>query len=960
MTPSPLEEADKELRKPIYGGLISPPVLQACAHNWEALNALAFAEANVIVCRCKKCFVLFLDCRRDDPQIANLLHLTTMPIDPNDALISMERRVAYAKHVMRSLRSIEIEKAICKHDPVHWISNWVYAHDPRETAAYVPFDPFPKQCQFIEWLIEREAERKSGLCEKSRDGGVTTLGAAYGAHGLLFREGFRMGFGSQKLEYVDHLGDPKSIFEKIRFILRQLPEWQLPKGWDPRKHDNFCRIMNPQLGGTLVGESGDDIGRGDRTSVYWLDEAAVVEHADMVEAALSQTTNVRIYVSTPRGPGNWFYRKRFGGALPVFTIAWTDDPRKDDEWLEKQKAELEPHVVAQELLLDYTASIEGIFVPALWVRAAVDLELPASGPVKAGMDIADEGSDKTVIVTGQGPMIDMPISWQGINTNQTAYKAIEECRAKGVTLVNYDAVGVGCIDGATLISGVPVADIRAPRLVRTLSGASVSTRGFRKGVADLYRVRTRSGRSVTVTEAHRFLTPAGWRPLSHLAIGWPIAVDDSDCDERRWGKPTSCWDRYLDDRCPYGGRAHYFSNDAASKASQPHEQAGIGLDLLRSFLLNGRPSTGCFWSLLVGLGTFAKVLLREAADALFPHNSQGAFQSLRWTRPNCRGAQPHPSATRVLDAILFSGERLTDEESRQRFLGINQSDARRRCGFGIETTCEEWRSHRALIDAEIAVRPLSSCQSLVEELSLRHGSNSWDDIQDVQWVRKGEFYDIHVPLWQNYEAGGIWHHNSGVKGVWQDMAMDDAKSDANYENIPANPKLPFLAVAIHGGTPASERYWPDGQTSAEKFQDVNGEMWWCLRQRFERTYEFVNATDEQRRDPIWQGQHRAEDLISIPDHPELIAEISTPLLVRNERGKIGRESKKNMKKRGIKSPNFADALCYYFNPFGEFTITGSPKEESVVSRAPKGTWGEADRVREDENGIGATILNMKF
>lgn len=126
---------------------------------------------------------------------------------------------------------MQLEIALCKRDPVHFINQWVYGHDPRESASYVPFDLFPKQAEFVEWMIAREESRTSGLSEKSRDGGITTLGAAYGAHGLLFREGFRMGFGSQKLEYVDHLGDPKSIFEKIRFILRQLPEWMMPKGW---------------------------------------------------------------------------------------------------------------------------------------------------------------------------------------------------------------------------------------------------------------------------------------------------------------------------------------------------------------------------------------------------------------------------------------------------------------------------------------------------------------------------------------------------------------------------------------------------------------------------------------------------------------------------------------------------------------------------------------------------------
>lgn len=545
-----------------------------------------------------------------------------MAIDPNEALISMERRVAHAKRVTSSLRLIEIERALCKNDPVHWISNWVYAHDPRESAAYVPFDPFPKQCEFIEWMIEREAERRSGLCEKSRDAGITTLGAAYGAHGLTFREGFRMGFGSQKLEYVDHLGDPKSIFEKIRFILRQLPEWMMPKGWDPRRHDNFCRIMNPQLGGTLVGESGDDIGRGDRTSVYWLDEAAVVEHADMVEAALSQTTNVRIYVSTPRGPGNWFYRKRFGGTLPVFTMPWTADPRKDDAWLEKQKAELEPHVVAQEILLDYTASIEGIFINAAWVRAAVDLELPSSGPVVAGQDIGEEGSNRSVFTQRQGPMVGNIVDWGACNTHQTTYRIIEECQKHGVKVLFFDAVGVG----------------------------------------------------------------------------------------------------------------------------------------------------------------------------------------------------------------------------------------------------------------------------------------------------------------------------TGPKGNWQALEMSD--------------KLPFIAVPVHGGIPASERYWPDGQTSKERFADVNAELWWELRARFERTYEFVEKG----------VQHPPEDMISIPDNPQLIAELSTPLLVYNERGKVARESKKAMRKRGVKSPDFADSLAYSFFPWGDHEVRGSDPSESVVKRAPKGAFGEADRIRDDVDGGGfsSQIANMKF
>jgi hypothetical protein len=48
------------------------------------------------------------------------------------------------------------------------------------------------------------------------------------------------------------------------------------------------------------------------------------------------------------------------------------------QFTELQKAKKDPVMIAQELDLDYTASIEGICIPAAWVRAAVGLQLPAA------------------------------------------------------------------------------------------------------------------------------------------------------------------------------------------------------------------------------------------------------------------------------------------------------------------------------------------------------------------------------------------------------------------------------------------------------------------------------------------------------------------------------------------------------------------------------------------------------
>lgn len=285
--------------------------------------------------------------------------------------------------------------------------------------------------------------QEDGLVEKSRDTGVTWLCCAYALHGWLFRPAFSAGFGSRKLEMVDRLGDLDSIFEKIRFLLYGLPVWLLPAGYDRRQHDNFTRLVNPQTGGTITGEGGDNIGRGGRKTVYFVDEAAFIEHADMVERSLMGTTRCRIDVSTPNGPGNAFARRRFSGQAPVFTFSWRDDPRKDAAWYAHMKATKDPVALAQEVDMDYTASIEGICIPAAWVRAAVNLDLPRGQKIVAGLDVAEEGKDLSVFMPRAGPVVLSPTAWGRCNTTETAWRARDLAAKVGAGSVFYDAGGVG-------------------------------------------------------------------------------------------------------------------------------------------------------------------------------------------------------------------------------------------------------------------------------------------------------------------------------------------------------------------------------------------------------------------------------------------------------------------------------------------------------------------------------------
>lgn len=347
----------------------------------------------------------------------------------------------------------KLELAVCGQDIAHWVNHHVWTYDPREPATAVPLDLFDVQTRFLLWLEERERLREDGLVEKSRDMGVTWLCVAYALHGWLFRSGYSVGFGSRKLDLVDRKGDPDSVFEKARFLLGNLPEWMRPPGFVLGKHDAYCRIVNPQNESTITGEGGDDIGRGGRKSIYFVDEAAFLERPQLVERSLSATTDVRIDVSTPNGPGNPFAAKRFSGKVPVFTLHYRDDPRKTPEWVAAQKAKTDPVTWAQEREIDYSASVEGICIPAAWVRAAVGLDLPESKNAVAGFDVMEYGRDRNVLVCRRGPVVKIPVDWGPMNTTESTWRMADEAERFGAATVCFDCVGVGAGVRGTLESG---------------------------------------------------------------------------------------------------------------------------------------------------------------------------------------------------------------------------------------------------------------------------------------------------------------------------------------------------------------------------------------------------------------------------------------------------------------------------------------------------------------------------
>ena len=351
-------------------------------------------------------------------------------------------------------------KAFYRDHPVEFITDWGMTFDPRNAEVglptVMPFLLFPKQAEFIVWLRERWLGREDGLAEKSRDMGVSWLCVAFAVWMWLFHAGTVAGFGSRKEEYVDDLNDPKSLFWKARKFIELLPVEFRPVGYLPKKHAPFMTIVNPENGSTMVGEAGDNIGRGNRTAIYFKDESAFYERAESIDAALSQTSNCKIDVSTPNGNGNPFYRKRHSGKVKVFSFHWRDDPRKGPEWYAKQQNDLDPVVLAQEVDIDYNASTNDAWIPGALVEAAQQLgpaDVEVNGPWCIGVDAAHMGDDESVVTARRGLLTLPSKTGRGLDGPALAALVEETCRTLedaggiiGSIVIELDGPGVSAYD----------------------------------------------------------------------------------------------------------------------------------------------------------------------------------------------------------------------------------------------------------------------------------------------------------------------------------------------------------------------------------------------------------------------------------------------------------------------------------------------------------------------------------
>nr|DAT19792.1 MAG TPA: large terminase [Caudoviricetes sp.] len=123
-----------------------------------------------------------------------------------------------------------------------------------------------------------------------------------------------------------------------------------------------------------------------------------------------------------------------------------------------------------------------------------------------------------------------------------------------------------------------------------------------------------------------------------------------------------------------------------------------------------------------------------------------------------------------------------------------------------------------------------------------------------------------------------------------------------------NGKVQTLGFNAGGAVYKPDAKYTDDKRNRDMFANIKAQAWWMVRDRFYKTWRAVHHGDNYPEDQLISLSSSLHEL------EYLTAELSRPQVDYDQNGRVKAESKKDMKKRGIPSPNRADALVMAFAP----------------------------------------------
>lgn len=287
----------------------------------------------------------------------------------------------------------EADRRRARQDPVFFINNYLKTFDPRPEAAphHLDFHLYPFQEDYVRGTIEAITTGYDIFDEKSRDMGASWLALACRFYLWCFKDSYQSLLGSRKEEYVDD-GTLKSLFPKLDYFIEHIKDpLLLPKGFEPKKHRTYMKLINPETGSTITGESSNkNFSRAGRFDDVLFDELGFWPDARSSWTAAGDATRCRHAVTTPPDEPSYAKSLRYSDKVKVRTWHWTLHPGKDQEWYEYEKTRRTEEEVLHEL--DISWEYSGLNKPYPEIKQvpigqyAYNAELPLYISIDLGLD----------------------------------------------------------------------------------------------------------------------------------------------------------------------------------------------------------------------------------------------------------------------------------------------------------------------------------------------------------------------------------------------------------------------------------------------------------------------------------------------------------------------------------------------------------------------------------------------
>lgn len=191
-------------------------------------------------------------------------------------------------------------------DPVALIGRFADTFDPKTPPYHLPIRLYPFQRELVAQLKQAIEQGHELLIETCREVGATYTVLDVVLWFWLYIADCTFLLGSRKQDYVDNTGSSEvsnkkeSLFGKLEYTLRRLPDVMLPRGFDWKRHLTFMSLINPENGNVISGESfNPNVSPGSRRTAILLDELAFWESAPAAWGSTADTTRCRIVLTTP-------------------------------------------------------------------------------------------------------------------------------------------------------------------------------------------------------------------------------------------------------------------------------------------------------------------------------------------------------------------------------------------------------------------------------------------------------------------------------------------------------------------------------------------------------------------------------------------------------------------------------------------------------------------------------------